>query len=78
MSDQVVSEILDRAAADVADQVIAWRRHIHQHPELSNREAQTASLIADHLRSIGLDDVPTGIAGHGVVGVLHGGVPAIG
>ncbi|WP_338698594.1 amidohydrolase [Streptomyces sp. Q6] len=66
---------LDRRAADVADQVVAWRRHLHRNPELSNREARTAELIADHLRSLGLDEVRTGIAGHGVVGVLHGGAP---
>src|SRR5690606_19074236 len=55
--------------------VIAWRHHIHQHPELSNRESATAQLIADHLRSLNLDEVRTGIAGHGVVGVLRGGQP---
>jgi amidohydrolase len=63
---------LDARAAAVADQVIGWRRHLHQHPELSNREINTAALISDHLRSLGLDEVRTGIAGHGVVGVLRG------
>ncbi|MFJ9575251.1 M20 family metallopeptidase [Streptomyces sp. NPDC101191] len=66
---------LDRAAEKVARQVIAWRRHLHRHPELSNREEGTAALVADHLRSLGLDEVRTGIAGHGVVGVLRGGRP---
>lgn len=60
-------------AADIEPQVIAWRHHIHRHPELSNRESATAELIADHLRSLQLDEVRTGIAGHGVVGVLRGG-----
>ncbi len=64
---------IDARAAAVADQVIAWRHHIHQHPELSNREVNTAAMIADHLRSLHLDEVRTGIAGHGVVGVLRGG-----
>ncbi|MDR3035618.1 MAG: amidohydrolase [Kitasatospora sp.] len=66
---------LDRRSADVAEQVTAWRRHLHQHPELSNRERATAALVAEHLRALGLDEVRTGIAGHGVVGVLRGGRP---
>ncbi|MEU0742049.1 amidohydrolase [Streptomyces sp. NPDC006134] len=66
---------LDRRAAEVAGQVVAWRRDLHRHPELSNREARTAELVAGHLRSLGLDEVRTGIAGHGVAGVLRGGGP---
>ncbi|MET8505162.1 amidohydrolase [Streptomyces sp. NPDC004787] len=64
---------LDRAADEVAGQVVAWRQHLHRHPELSNREEGTAALVAAHLRALGLDEVRTGIAGHGVVGVLRGG-----
>jgi amidohydrolase len=63
----------DRAAAELSDQVVAWRHHLHNHPELSNRETATGQMIADHLRSLELDEVRTGIAGHGVVGVLRGG-----
>ncbi|MFI6985931.1 M20 family metallopeptidase [Embleya sp. NPDC050154] len=63
---------LDHRAADVADRVVAWRRHLHRNPELSNREANTARLIAEHLGTLGLDEVRTGIAGHGVVGILRG------
>jgi non-ribosomal peptide synthetase component F len=66
-------ERFDRAAAKIGDQVIDWRHQLHSHPELSNRETQTAQMIADHLRSLGLDEVRTDIAGHGVVGVLRGG-----
>ncbi|MFD8599296.1 M20 family metallopeptidase [Kitasatospora sp. NPDC059646] len=66
---------LDRLCDGVADQVIAWRHHLHQHPELSNRETATAAYIEDHLRSLDLDEVRTGIAGHGIVGVLRGGRP---
>lgn len=66
---------LDRRAEQVADQVVQWRHHIHRHPELSNREADTAELIAEHLRSLEIDEVRTEIAGHGVVGVLRGGEP---
>jgi amidohydrolase len=54
--------------------VVAWRRDIHQHPELSNQEVRTAKLVADHLRALGLE-VRTGVAKNGVVGVLRGGKP---
>ncbi len=54
--------------------VIEWRRDIHQHPELSNREFRTAKVVADHLKALGLQ-VQTGIAHTGVVGVLKGGKP---
>ncbi|MFF5970232.1 amidohydrolase [Streptomyces sp. NPDC012769] len=66
---------LDRSAERTAGRVIGWRRHLHRHPELSNREERTAAWVAGHLRSLGLDEVRTGIAGHGVVGVLRGGLP---
>ncbi len=69
-----VYDDIDRAASAMEAQVIAWRRDIHEHPELSNREVRTAKLIAEHLRSLGLD-VTTGIAHTGVVGVLKGGRP---
>lgn len=62
-------------ARDVAPQVIAWRRDIHQHPELSNRETRTAALVAKELRRLGFDTVHTGIAHTGVVAVLKGGKP---
>ncbi len=55
-------------------QVTAWRRDIHQHPELSNREARTSALVAAQLKKLGLD-VRTGIAHTGVVGILKGGKP---
>jgi amidohydrolase len=51
-----------------------WRRDIHQHPELGNREFRTAGLVADHLRSLGME-VRTGVAHTGVVGLLRGGLP---
>jgi amidohydrolase len=65
---------IDRLVAEVMPQVVAWRRDIHQHPELSNREFRTAGVVADHLRSLGIE-VQTGVAHTGVVGVLRGGRP---
>lgn len=64
------------AAANKLDtKVVAWRRDIHEHPELGNRETRTAKLVADHLRKLGLEDVRTGIATTGVTAVLRGGKP---
>ncbi|WP_137725971.1 M20 metallopeptidase family protein [Prescottella subtropica] len=64
---------LDELAQAVEAKVIGWRHHLHAHPELSNREVNTARYVADRLERLGLDGVRTGIAGHGVVGVLRGG-----
>lgn len=66
---------IDLAATAVEEQVIAWRRDLHQHPELGNREFRTAGIVADHLRALGLDEVRTGVAHTGVVGLLKGGLP---
>jgi len=65
---------VDRLLPQVQAKVIAWRRDIHEHPELSNRETRTAEIVANHLRSLGLE-VRTGVAHTGVVGVLKGGKP---
>ncbi len=58
----------------INDKVIEWRRDIHQHPELSNREFKTAEKIAAHLKSLGIE-VQTGVAHTGVVGILKGKKP---
>jgi amidohydrolase len=67
------SAIRDRVDA-LEPKLIEWRRDIHQHPELSNREFRTAALVAEHLRSLGLE-VRTGIAHTGVAAFLEGGRP---
>src|SRR5690606_33094245 len=61
-------------AAALDAKVVEWRRDIHQHPELGNREFRTAALVAEHLTSLGLE-VRTGIAHTGVVGILRTGRP---
>jgi len=66
---------IDKLADKYESAVIAWRHDIHQNPELSNREFRTAKLIADYLKSLKLDEVETGIAPTGVVGILRGGKP---
>lgn len=66
---------IDAATLKIMPQVIAWRRHIHQNPELGNREFNTAKLIAEQLTKLGLE-VRTGVAKTGVVGILRGGAGA--
>jgi amidohydrolase len=58
----------------IESKLIGWRRDFHQHPELSNQEHRTASVVAAHLRKLGLE-VKTGVGGTGVVGVLKGSKP---
>ncbi len=66
---------VEALATKVDGKVQVWRRYIHQHPELGNREVRTAKLVAEHLRALGFDDVRTGIATTGVTAVLRGGQP---
>lgn len=70
----ISKERVKAEAAAISKKVIAWRRDFHQHPELGNREFRTASLIAKHLKSLGLE-VQTGVARTGVVALLKGGKP---
>lgn len=65
---------IDRLAAAVQPEMLEWRRHLHQHPELSNRETRTAAYVAERLKAFGLEP-RTGVARTGVVAVLKGGRP---
>jgi amidohydrolase len=65
---------VNELSASVEPKVIAWRRDLHEHPELSNRETRTAKLVAEQLKRMGLE-VQTGVAHTGVVGFLKGGRP---
>ncbi len=65
---------VDKRAAAIEKKVIAWRRDLHANPELGNREFRTAKLVAEHLKSLGLE-VRTGVAHTGVVAILKGGKP---
>ena len=69
-----LAAIVDQQARAIEPKVIGWRRHLHEHPELSNREVETGKYIAAHLRSLGME-VQTGIGKNGVVGILKGGKP---
>ncbi|WP_426029185.1 amidohydrolase [Brevundimonas sp. TWP2-3-4b2] len=67
-------ERVEAAVAAEMPRVVAWRRDVHAHPELGFNETRTAALVAEHLRSLGLE-VRTGVGKTGVVGVLRGGRP---
>jgi amidohydrolase len=66
--------LVAKKADSMFRQTVAWRRDFHEHPELGNREVRTAGIVADYLKSLGMD-VKTGIATTGVVAVLKGGYP---
>lgn len=74
LSAQEANPIFQKDIAAVKDSVVAWRRHLHQFPELSNREFNTAAFIAAHLQGLGLD-IKTGVGKTGVVAILKGGKP---
>ncbi len=63
-----------QAAKSLDGKIVDWRRDLHAHPELSNREQQTAAKVAEHLRALGLQP-RTGIAHHGVVAIIKGARP---
>ncbi len=65
---------VDLHLAGREEQLVAVRRDIHRHPEISGEEVRTAGLVAARLRELGLE-VTTGVGGHGVVGLLRGGKP---
>jgi len=65
---------INTLSEQVEEKVIKWRRHIHENPELSNREFKTAEYIANHLKSLGIP-VQMNVAKTGVVGLLKGGKP---
>lgn len=64
---------IDEAAESIAGTVTDWRHHLHQNPELPNREAETEQFIVDRLEEIGISDITRGIAGHGVAARISGG-----
>lgn len=71
---QDLSARIDQAVQRAAPEIVEIRHRLHKNPELSNRESETAALVAGHLKKLGLE-VKTGIAKTGVVAVLKGGKP---
>ena len=72
--DLALKEKVITLSEKVEQKVIEWRHHIHENPELSNREFKTAAYVAAHLKSLGIE-VQEGVAKTGVVGILKGGKP---
>jgi amidohydrolase len=64
-----------KAAESLRSQLVAQRRDFHMHPELSNREERTSGIVAERLRSLGLEDVKTGVGKYGVTALLKGTKP---
>lgn len=73
-TDDTLAGRIEAALVRLEPQIVAWRRDIHQNPELSNREFRTSKVVAEHLQRLGLE-VETGVAITGVVGILRGGRP---
>ncbi|MDY0165769.1 MAG: amidohydrolase [Thermoguttaceae bacterium] len=66
---------VDALVEAVTPEVIHWRRDIHAHPELANREERTGRVIAEALRAMRPDHLQTGVAHHGVVAIIRGAHP---
>ena len=58
--------------AELHDEITAWRRDLHEHPEILYEVHRTAGIVADKLREFGCDEVVTGIGRTGVVGIIKG------
>ncbi|MDF2188152.1 amidohydrolase [Paraflavitalea sp. CAU 1676] len=74
IAQQNLAPLIEQKATALLPKIIEWRRYLHQHPELSNREYKTAEFVAAHLKALGLE-VQTGVAKTGVVAILKGGKP---
>ncbi|MFO1024087.1 MAG: M20 aminoacylase family protein [Acetobacteraceae bacterium] len=64
--------VINRIAA-FHDDMTAWRRDLHEHPELSMQESRTAATVHEKLAAFGVDEIITGLATHGVIGVIKAG-----
>ncbi|MDH4458095.1 MAG: amidohydrolase [Nevskia sp.] len=73
-ADAGLAKSADALVDGVMAEVISARRHLHAHPELSNREVETSAYVVAKLKALGYE-VQTGVARHGVVAVLKGGKP---
>jgi amidohydrolase len=73
-SSEYFVDAIDQESDALLKKITTWRQHLHQYPELSNREFKTAKYIEKHLNSLGLD-VKTGIAKTGLIAMLKGDKP---
>ena len=63
-------ERVSKSAESMREALVEQRRDFHMNPELSNREFRTAKVVADRLKALGFDEVKTGVAKTGVIGIL--------
>ena len=63
--------VINRIAA-FADDMTAWRRHLHQHPELGQQCYETAAFVVERLREFGVDEIHEGVAISGVIAIING------
>ncbi|HZP83595.1 MAG TPA: amidohydrolase [Chthonomonadaceae bacterium] len=75
MTTQTTYELLSQTIQRLLPEVVETRHHLHQNPELSDREEKTATFVAERLRALGMDEVRERVGGYGVVGVLRGAKP---
>jgi amidohydrolase len=71
---QDIAKTIDTKALAIQSKLVEWRRHLHQNPELGNREYKTGAYIVEYLKTLGLE-IQAGVAKTGVVAVLKGGKP---
>lgn len=74
IAQQPDAALIQKKAQEILPKLIEWRRHLHQNPELGNREFKTMEFIAEHCRKLGLE-VQTRVGKTGVVALLKGGKP---
>ncbi|TDH27385.1 amidohydrolase [Segetibacter sp. 3557_3] len=74
LSAQDIASVIAQKTTAINNDLIGWRRHLHEYPELSNRETKTAAYVVERLKGLGLE-IKTGIAKTGVVAILKGGKP---
>jgi hypothetical protein len=65
----IIPDLKEEAAA-LQEQLVAWRRDFHEHPELGFQEVRTAGIVAEHLQDLGLE-VSTGVGKTGVVALVE-------
>jgi len=74
-NDAARQQLIARAAEGLREKLVTQRRDFHMNPELSNREERTGRVVAERLKAIGLTDIKTNVARHGVTALLVGGKP---
>ncbi|MFH1265556.1 MAG: amidohydrolase [Planctomycetota bacterium] len=76
-ADEILSRV-EQLTKEVTPTVVRLRRDFHAHPELSNREERTGRVVAERLKEIGVDEIKSGVAHHGVVALIRGRKPGPG